>query len=278
MIVVGAILASLIGITLGLLGAGGGILTVPLLHYVLGFEMRDATAASLVIVGVTALAAAVLYARRGLVHLVSALAFALPSAAGMILSRTILLPMIPERALFPGGFVFDRNTIILIPFAFVMMAAGRRMLRTGPKPASPAPSDGRPDKNLRQSAPRSRLRTLLAMLSGAAIGLLSGFVGAGGGFLIVPALNLGLGVAMGTAIGTSLVVIALNSLIGVASDLGMGYVADWQTITIMTLMSLLGMGLGVRLASRIDATKLKPAFGIFMIIMAGIIVAKEIIQ
>lgn len=272
MLVLGAALALLIGMTLGILGAGGGILTVPVLHYVVGLEAPKATSASLVIVGATAAVAAVMYWRRKLVNLTAALTFALPSSGGMILSRTALLPAVPSQSVLPGGVVVTRDTWIMAVFALVMAVAARRML-TQPREAA-SKDAGEPQPN---SVERQHTGSLLKSFAGGAlVGILSGFVGAGGGFLIVPALHLGLRVPMATAIGTSLLVIALNSAVGVASDAITGRVADLKTVAIMTVMSLIGMLIGLRLAARLDSRLLKPYFGVFMIVMSVVILLKEL--
>jgi uncharacterized membrane protein YfcA len=267
-----AVLAFVIGITLGVLGAGGGILTVPLLHYVVGMDARASTSASLLIVGVTAALAAVLSMKNGRVDGRAALAFALPTAVGMIVSRTILLPSLPAEISIPnGGVTFSRDTLILVPFALVMMMAAWRMFK-GPAAAIGPTDVGSQPKGFFSN------RTTKLVLSGASIGLVSGFVGAGGGFLIVPALHLLLGLSLPSAIGTSLVVIAMNSGIGVASDVSMGVLhrEAWPIIGLLTTASVLGMIVGLKVASKLSPGKIRPAFATLMMVMSLVILAKEL--
>lgn len=269
MFTVASLCALLIGLTLGIFGAGGSILTVPVLHYLVGLDALAATSTSLIIVGVTALAAAILYAKQGKVHLPSGLAFAIPSIAGMALVRTLVMPQLPQQiSLF--DLAIDRDLLIIIPFSVVMLAAALAMVRNSSKRLTQQPEPNTmPDT-------RSRPQMIPAILSGFIVGGISGFVGAGGGFMVIPALHLLLQLPMSSAVGTSLMVIAINSSSGAISDYLAGSPANYSLAALMSLLSLAGMLAGVKFSKRIDGAKLKRSFGYFLVAMAVVILLKEV--
>jgi uncharacterized membrane protein YfcA len=246
MSVVGLALACLVGITLGFFGGGGSILTVPLLVYVFGLDPKAAIASSLLIVGLASLTGALQHARLGNVRLGQGLVFGVAGMAGAYLGGRV-------SAWIDGG-------LLLVLFAAMMLLTatamwrGRRAERpeVGPLPAAP----------------------LRLLAQGLAVGTLTGLVGAGGGFLIVPALALWAGMPMTAAIGTSLLVIVLNASAGFAGyashvDVDAGLVAS------VAAAAILGSVVGTRLATRVDPTALRRAFAAFVMVMGALILARE---
>lgn len=259
--IVGILLSLLIGVSLGLLGGGGSILTVPILHYVFGLNASESTALSLFVVGITAAAGAVAYAKRKEIAWREGLLFSIPSFIAVYATRRYALPALPaEMNLL--NFTLSKDTLVLLVFSVVMLLAAGAMLK--------------PSKA--QSSSQSELtlsRIALIVLEGAVVGGVTGFVGAGGGFLIVPALVILVGLDMKRAVGTSLVVIASKSLIGFAGDLSAGTPINMQVLTTVTGASLVGMVLGTKLVAKVSSAKLKPAFGWFVLVMGTFILLKE---
>ena len=239
-------LAVLVGISLGLLGGGGSILTVPLLAYVAGMDPKPAIATSLLVVGVTSAVGAVSHARAGRVRWRIAVLFGLAAMAGA----------------YCGGRLarFIPGTALLIGFAVIMIAAGVAMLR------------GRKDTDgaAEQPLPLVRITVL-----GLVVGVISGLVGAGGGFLLVPALALLAGLPMPVAVGTSLVVIAMQSLAGFAGHLSSEHI-DWQLAAFVSIAAVTGALIGGRLVAFVKPASLRIAFGWFVLMMASLILAEEV--
>ena len=253
-----ALASLLIGITLGLLGAGGSILTVPVLHYILNFDAVQSTSMSLFVVGTTASAGALAYARRREIAWKKGAAFALPSLVVVYLARRFLLPIVPQSISF-SSIQIHRDTLILVLFSIVMLLAASAMLR----------------RKKTSALAFTEPHLLRIALQGALVGLVTGFVGAGGGFLIVPALVVLIGLEMKIAVGTSLAIIAVNSLTGFLGSLSGGVSIDWNILFAVTGCALLGMLLGNLLARKIESEKLKPAFGWFVLMMGTFILLKE---
>lgn len=242
------LLAVLIGVSLGLLGGGGSILTVPILTYVAGLPPKEAIAASLFVVGTTSAVSAFSHARAGRVRWRTGMIF---GAAGMV-------------GAFGGGLLggYIPGTVLMIAFALMMVATSVAMIR------------GR--KGARAEDPSARdLPTAKIVAEGLAVGLATGLVGAGGGFLVVPALALLGGLPMPVAVGTSLVVIAMKSFAGLA-----GYLTsvslDWALVGGVTLAAILGSLLGSRLAGRIPENVLRKGFGIFVLVMGAFVLVQEL--
>lgn len=259
MLTLGYIGAVGMGLTLGLIGGGGSILAVPILVYLFGMPGGQATFSSLFIVGVCAAAGAIPMAKRGLVSFKTAGAFFLPSVIGVWLARRVLLPAVPDSFRLAGQ-VLNKDLLILILFGFVMLAASWSMLKRGPAPEMPS----------------TRIHPGRTVSTGITVGLITGFVGAGGGFLIVPALVNGLSLPMESAIGTSLLIIALNSLSGFAGDWFSGASADWKQIVPFSIASLGGIVLGTQLNRRIPGRKLKPAFGWFVLLLGTFMILMQV--
>lgn len=260
--IIGFALATVIGISLGLIGGGGSILTLPILVYLLGFNPVLSTAYSLFIVGSTSLIGSFNYMKKGLVNYRTAIIFAIPSFIAVFLTRKYLMPAIPEELFTLGGMVITKDLAIMVLFALVMLMASYSMI-TDNKPES--------DENaaLKYNYP-------LIAAEGLVVGTLTGVVGAGGGFLIIPALVLLVRLPMKMAVGTSLLIIAAKSLIGFVGDLG-NQVIDWNFLLIFTGLSIVGIFIGTYLTKFIPGGKLKKSFGWFVLIMAVYILVKEII-
>ncbi|KAA0111128.1 sulfite exporter TauE/SafE family protein [Mycolicibacterium sp. P1-5] len=241
-------LAVVVGVSLGLLGGGGSILTVPLLTYVAGLDPKHAIATSLLVVGVTSSVGAVSHARAGRVQWRTAALFGLTSMVGAY-SGGQLTRFIPGRAL-------------LIVFAVIMVATAIAMLR-GRKSSSA------------ECVPRGVAALAKTAAVGLALGLVTGTVGAGGGFLVVPALVLMAGLPMAAAVGTSLAVIAMNSFAGLAGYLSVVGI-DWALAGTVTGAAVVGALIGSRFAARVDPEVLRRAFGWFVLIMASVVLGEEV--
>lgn len=239
-------LAGLVGLSLGLLGGGGSILTVPLLVYIAGIEPKSAIAASLLVVGITSAFAAIPHARANRVQWRTALIFGGVAMAGA----------------FAGGRVaeFIPGTVLLFAFALMMIATAIAMLRG---------RRGIDEQNAHQRLPIGR-----TVLDGLVVGFVTGLVGAGGGFLVVPALALLGGLPMPVAIGTSLVVIAMKSLAGLAGYLGSVDI-DLALATGVTAAAVLGSLIGGRLVNLISPEHLRKGFAAFVLAMSGLIFTQE---
>jgi uncharacterized membrane protein YfcA len=240
-------LALFVGIALGLLGGGGSILTVPLLAYVAGMDAKQAIATSLLVVGVTSAIGAVSHARAGHVQWRTGLIF---GGAGM-------------AGAYAGGLLarFIPGTALLIGFAVMMIATAIAMLR------------GR--KNLASGRSEHRMPVMKIIAEGLIVGLVTGLVGAGGGFLVVPALVLLGGLPMPIAVGTSLIVIAMKSLAGLGGYLSSVQI-DWAVAGMVAAAAVLGALIGARLTSMVNPDALRKSFGWFVLAMSSVILAQEI--
>jgi uncharacterized protein len=240
-------LAVLVGVTLGLLGAGGSILTVPLLAYVAGMEAKQAIATSLLVVGVTSAVGAISHARAGRVEWRTGLVFGAARTAGAY-AGGLLASFIPGR-------------VLLVGFAAIMIATATAMLR------------GR--KAVGATAEQSSLPVVKILLEGLAVGLVTGLVGAGGGFLVVPVLALLGGLPMPVAVGTSLIVIAMKSFAGLGGYLASVHI-NWAVAAAVTVAALVGGLIGARLTAMVDPDALRQAFGWFVLTMSSVILGQEI--
>ena len=243
--------AIFIGLSLGIMSGGGSILTVPVLVYLIGVNPMLSTAYSLFIVGSTSLVRAAGYARKGLVSAPTALVFLATSLAAVFMTRKFLLPAIPHELFTVGRIVFTKDLLVLVAFAVLMVAAATSMIRSR-QAEEMLEDDGKH---------QHRVNYVLILTVGAIVGLLTGFVGASGGFLIIPALVLFARLPMKLAVGTSLAIIALNSLIGFTGDLSAGRVMDWPFLAGFLTFALSGIVLGTYLTRFIPGARLKPVFG-----------------
>jgi len=261
--ILGYILAIAVGISLGLIGSGGSILTVPILVYIMGVNPVLATAYSLFIVGSTALVGAVQSAMQKRVDFKTVLVFGIPSIAAVYITRMWLLPVIPDEIFSIGSVTITKSIALMLLFAVIMILASVNMIRPG--------------KNRQQEENQHRVYNYpMILLEGTVVGLLTGLVGAGGGFLIIPALVLLARMPMKLAVGTSLFIIAAKSLIGFIGDLQGSEVIDWKLLMIFTAFAVTGIFIGILLSKKIPGQKLKKGFGWFVLIMGGYIIIKEL--
>lgn len=255
----GFFIAFLIGIVLGLVGGGGSILTVPLLVYLLGYNPVVATAYSLFVVGASSMVGVIQKNKEKLVDFKTGFAFSFPSFLAVFLSRRFLVPNIPEVIFSTNNFVLTKGMAIMMFFAMVMIMASTSMIKTTKK----------------DNQPFIKLPYYKIFFQGLAIGCITGLIGAGGGFLYVPALVLWAGLPMKKAVGTSLVIIAINSIIGFSGDLH-NLEINWAFLLIFTSLTILGVLLGGYLSKFISNKKLKKSFGWLVLFMAIYIMIKEI--
>lgn len=261
--ILGYIGALVIGLILGLIGGGGSILAVPVLVYILGVSPVLATAYSLFVVGATAVVGTINNLRKGLVSIPTAIAFAIPSFIAVYLTRAYIVPALPDVFFSIGDFEVTKNIGLMIFFAMIMLIAAISMLR------------GRKDNE--NTIEDIRLNYPMIALEGGVVGILTGIVGAGGGFLIIPALVLLARLPMKLAVGTSLFIIAAKSLIGFLGDVQAGQAIDWPFLMLFTGIAIAGIFIGGYLSNFIPGHKLKKGFGWFVIVMAVYIFIKELI-
>mgnify|MGYP002619745204 FL=1 len=257
----GYLAALLIGVVLGLIGGGGSILTVPVFVYLFGINPVTATAYSLFVVGLTALAGTLQNLRKGLVDIKTAIVFSIPAFIAVYVTRRFIVPNIPENLVTFGDFTLTKSIAIMVFFAIIMLVASWSMIRN--KRPEPEPGTA-----LVYNYP-------LIVIEGFVIGILTGMVGAGGGFLIIPALVLLAKLPMKKAVATSLLIIAAKSLIGFIGDIETMEL-DWRFLMLFSLLSIIGIFAGIQLNRFFDGKKLKKAFGWFVFIMAFYILFREI--
>lgn len=257
------IASALIGISLGLIGGGGSILTMPVLVYLFGLNPVLATSYSLFIVGSTSLIGTIDNYRKGLVSVKTALLFGLSSISTVFVTRKFLIPVIPDNLFTVGGFTVTHNILTMVLFALLMIVAAIAMIRNG--------------KNAEAATVIKKNPNLIKLLSfGIAIGLATGILGAGGGFLLIPTLVLLVGMNMKEAVGTSLLIIALNSLIGFAGDIG-HFQINWVFLLTIAAISTAGIFIGGAINKKINGANLKKGFGWFLLLMGTYIIIKEIL-
>ncbi|MFN0049464.1 MAG: sulfite exporter TauE/SafE family protein [Cytophagales bacterium] len=262
--IIGILLALLVGVSLGLIGSGGSILTVPILVYVMGVPASLATAYSLFIVGSTALVGGIQSAVQGKVNYRTAIVFGIPSIAAVYATRLWIMPMIPKVLFSVGSFEVTKDIGLMLVFAIFMGLASISMIRSGKK------EKGKEEKaEIRYNYP-------MILLEGALVGVLTGLVGAGGGFLIIPALVLLARLPMTLAVGTSLFIIAAKSLIGFIGDLQGGETMDWTLLISFTIAASTGIFIGNYLTKFVSGAKLKAGFGWFVLVMGIYIIVKEL--
>ena len=260
--IIGYFLAALVGISLGLIGSGGSILMVPILVFVFAFNPVLATSYSLFVVGSTALVGAFNNYRKGLVNIKTALLFGLSSVTTVFITRKFIMPRIPEVLFSIGKFQVKHDLATMVLFAVLMLMASFAMIK-------------RNSKNTKADTNTSSADTAKLLLFGVLVGLTTGFLGAGGGFLIIPALVLILKIPMKKAVGTSLLIIALNSLIGFTGDLSHVNI-NWNFLIFISIIAIAGVFIGGALAKKIEGYKLKKAFGWFVLVMGIYIIIKEL--
>jgi uncharacterized protein len=276
--IIGYVAALFIGLSLGLIGGGGSILTVPVLVYMIGLSPVISTAYSLFIVGLTSLVGSYKFYKNGLVSLKTAVVFGIPSIVAVYLTRRYVVPAIPERIFTIGNLVVTKDLMLMLLFAGLMVFASISMIKKKKTPLQPA------DENIDtaqavsspgSSYPERRFNYGGILAEGLVVGTLTGLVGAGGGFLIIPALVLFSKLDMKMAVGTSLLIIAAKSLFGFVGDI-FNYEIDWLFLAVFSLISITGIFVGTFLSTRIHADKLKTYFGWFVLAMGIYIIGKEL--
>ncbi|MCX6141052.1 MAG: sulfite exporter TauE/SafE family protein [Candidatus Kapabacteria bacterium] len=261
MIVVLYVIAALIGISLGLIGAGGAIVAVPAFVYLAGISPTLASGYALFVVTVASAVGSAQYVQKKLVDWRSVLAFGSTTLLSIAIVRRFILPSIPASFVaWPSTFVLQRDTTLMVAFAAVLMAASVGMLRK---------------RETRVPAGPTHVGRLAFF--GLVIGVVSGFLGVGGGFLMTPALVLWAGLDMRRAVGTSLVLITANSAVGVVSDLSRGAIYDWPFVLVFTAITTAGIVAGTYLSHRIDSTKLKAGFGWFVLAIGIAVMLRELL-
>jgi uncharacterized protein len=260
--------AMLMGLSLGLIGGGGSILTVPILVYLFHIDAVMATAYSLFIVGLTSLIGSGSHMRLGNIHWRTAIVFGIPSIISVYATRAWLVPALPDPLFTIGATPITKALGMLVFFALLMVAAAYSMIR---KPKAPKGPDSPAEEVIRFNYP-------LILAEGIVVGAITGLVGAGGGFLIIPALVLLAKLPMKQAVGTSLIIIAAKSLLGFLGDLKGGETIDWSFLGVFSAIAIAGILLGSLLSKRIPNERLKPAFGWFVLLMGIYIITRELSQ
>jgi len=255
--------ALIIGVVLGLIGGGGSILTVPILVYALSFNPVVSTAYSLFVVGSTAMVGAIRNMFKGMVDFRTAIIFSIPAFIAVYLTRAFLIPAIPEvlYSFSESDITITKDLAIMLFFAIIMLLASLSMIRN-------KNGDTEEETVIQYNYP-------LIVVEGAVVGVLTGIVGAGGGFLIIPALVLFAKLPMKKAVATSLLIIAIKSLIGFLGDV-QNLDIDWPFLLTFSSLSIIGIFIGIWLNKFIDGKKLKKAFGWFVLVMGVYIIYKEL--
>lgn len=261
-VIIGYIASILIGISLGLIGGGGSILTVPVLVYLFAVDAVTATAYSLFIVGASSLVGAWPKYKQGFVNLKTAIIFGIPSIASVYATRKFLVPAIPNELGNIAGIEITKSLLMMMLFAVLMVAASFSMIRSN-------------TKKIEEEESLQKFNYPMILLEGALVGILTGLVGAGGGFLIIPALVMLSKLPMKQAVGTSLLIIAAKSLIGFTGDLG-NRTMDWTLLLSVTILAIAGIFIGDKLSKKIDGNKLKKGFGWFVLVMGLYIIAQQL--
>ena len=254
--------ALLMGVTLGLIGGGGSILTLPLLVYIFQIETVLATTYSLFIVGLTALIGSFSHIKLGNIDAKVAIIFGIPSLISVFATRFYIVPLIPKTLGFFGSFEVTKSVFILVLLAILMLLAAYSMLRKS--------------KNIEQIDEAISYNYPLIIVEGLLVGGVTAIVGAGGGFLIIPALVLLTKVPMKKAVGTSLIIIAAKSLIGFLTDLNLNQAINWPFLMQFSIVAIVGILIGSQLSKRFNNEKLKPIFAMFLIVMAIYVICKEL--
>jgi uncharacterized membrane protein YfcA len=262
--IVGFIASALIGISLGLIGGGGSILTVPVLVYLFKIPPLYATSYSLFIVGTTSLVGTIKNAQKGNVNFKTAFLFGMSSIITVYVIRKFLLPLIAHLNFHIASFTFSFSFLVMILFAVLMFASSILMIR-----------NKKTDKTANKEASKQQTSYGKLFINGIAIGGVTGLLGAGGGFLIIPSLVLLMGLSMKEAVGTSLFIIALNSLIGFIGDIG-NYDIQWLFLLEITFIAIAGLFIGDAFSKNIPGEQLKKIFGWFILVVGLYILIKEL--
>ncbi|NIG54085.1 sulfite exporter TauE/SafE family protein [Chitinophaga sp. Cy-1792] len=261
--IIGYVAATLIGLSLGLIGGGGSILTVPVLVYLFGLDAAEATLYSLMVVGTTSLTGVFGAYKRGQLDVRMSLMYAAVSVLVVVITRRLLLPLVPDELFTIGSFAVTKGFATMMLLAVLMLLSAVSMIRKKQTDATLA------------SAPITTRINRQLVGNAALIGLITGLLGAGGGFLLIPALVFVQQLPMKKAVGTSLLIITLNSLIGFAADAA-GHTLNWSLLLGITAMAILGIIAGGRLGRKISSAPLQKAFGWFVLVMGCYIIFLEV--
>ena len=256
--VLGYLGALFIGIVLGITGGGGSILTVPILVYLLGLHPVTATAYSLFIVGTTSAFGTIQNFKKDLVAPKTAIQFAIPSVIGVYLTRKFIVPAMPDPVFYLGALQLTKGTFFMLLFAVVMLMAAISMLKETKEPEV--------------ISPKNKYWVIFQLFL---MGILIGLIGAGGGFLIIPALMTLARLSIRKAIGTSLLIITINSLIGFLGDL-QSTTIDWSFLLVFTFLSVVGIFIGLFVQKYLNEKLLKKIFGYFVLAMSLFILYREL--
>lgn len=260
--IIGYLCALFIGVSLGLVGGGGSVMAVPVLAYLFSIEEKAATAYSLFIVGSSALLGGIRQHFKGLVDWRTAIVFGIPSLIGVTIVRKFLVPALPDVIFTIQDFEITRRMFMFGLFALLMFPAAFYMLKEH-------------KAKILKSYKIKSYNYPLILTEGLVVGAVTGLIGAGGGFLIIPALVILADVKMKVAVGTSLIIIAVKSLIGFFLGDAMTMDIDWQFLIIFTVLAYVGIFIGSYLSNFINGRKLKTGFGYFIIVMAVFIFYME---
>lgn len=256
---IGYLASIIIGLSLGLIGGGGSILTIPILVYLFKINPELATSYSLFIVGLSSLFGCFSHYRMGHLKIKAALYFAVPSVVSILIIREVIFPKIASTLFSIASYQVSKDFLIMIIFSVLMILAAVSMIR----------------KNLPEITATTTNYSQLSFI-GFIVGIITGFLGAGGGFLIIPALLFFANLPMKQAVGTSLLIIFINSAIGFAGDVYIGTPINYTFLLTIAAMAFIGILIGTRLSKKIDGTKLKPLFGWFILVMGIYIISKEL--
>lgn len=257
---IGLLLAIVVGVTLGMIGSGGSILTVPILVYIMGINPALATTYSLLIVGATSMIGGVKGIQDKTVDFSKVIYFGLPSMATVFIVRSYILPLVPEDIHF-AGYTFHQDSLLMVLFAVIMILSAIPMIK------------GRKEVEI-AGARQEHLFYVIAQ--GILVGVVTGVVGAGGGFLIIPVLINSFGLTLKRAVSTSLLLITINSTIGLLGDTHRFVLFDWQMLIAYSILSIIGLFIGFKISSRIDNAILKRGFGIGILLVSMGILLHEL--
>ena len=262
--ILGYICATLVGISLGVLGSGGSILTVPIMVYLMDVNPVDATGYSLFVVGASSAIGGIKYVRKNLVDLKTAVIFAVPSILCVFLTRKFLMPAIPNPVFSFSTFILSKELFIMLFFALLMMAVAYNMIRNG---------------NYKQPEEKEfqNMNYLWLVCIGFVSGILTGIVGVGGGFIIIPALVLLAKVPVKMSVGTSLLIISFNSLSGFMGEvLERNEKIDYKFLLTFSALAIAGIFIGFRIALKKSPVEIKKMFGWFVLVMGICIFISEV--
>jgi uncharacterized membrane protein YfcA len=259
--IVGFFGAFLTGVVIGLFGGGGSILAVPIFVYLFKLNPVIATSYSMFVVGFSSAIGTLLNIKKKLIAYKTAVIFTFPALMSVYMTRRFLIPNIPDILYSFENFEITKKMVLMLFFSFVIILSSILMMRKS-----------KPDDITKLTA---KLNYGLLISNGVGVGVLTGLVGAGGGFIIVPALVVFARITIKQAVATSLIIITFNSLIGFSSDLFL-LKMEWDFLILFTAISVTGIFVGTYISSYVQESTLKTNFARFMIVMAAVIIFKEL--